>query len=180
VEQNGVVKPKAHAFGDDTAEHFVHHRNTRNPRFRLTGALTGNNGQQLSFFGDCGDRTLPVASAASNPSSHNFQGRKLDSKTKHKMANIVISESEQLKINAMEEATAASARRSSFISDEVSSLLQTSSQASVKQFATRLSVISKNYDLDGDGVLDEARKALRKMDGGDGNLDKTAVYKHIQ
>jgi hypothetical protein len=98
------------------------------------------------------------------------------------MADIIIKEDEDLKMNGMEEASGdfSARRRTSFISDEVTNLLKTSQQASVKQFATRLSVISRNYDLDGDGVLDEAEKALRKMDGGDGTLDKTAVYQHIQ
>lgn len=42
----------------------------------------------------------------------------------------------------------------------------------------RLSTISKQYDFDGDGKLDEAEMAVREMHTGDG-LDKRAVYDRV-
>lgn len=65
--------------------------------------------------------------------------------------------------------------------DTVATLLRRSSQSnpSVRKFAQQLSFISRQYDLDGDGVLDAAERAMRDMDNGDG-LNKKAVYDTIQ
>ena len=49
--------------------------------------------------------------------------------------------------------------------------------STVKRVA-RLSTVSRMYDVDGDGVLDEAEMAMRNMDkSGRGHLSNETVYK---
>lgn len=50
-----------------------------------------------------------------------------------------------------------------------------------KQLSSRLSLVSKAYDVDGDGKLDEAEKAMRDMDkDGLGHLSNKQVYSVFQ
>ncbi|KAL3785303.1 hypothetical protein ACHAW5_008335 [Stephanodiscus triporus] len=56
-----------------------------------------------------------------------------------------------------------------------------SNLACTKRAATRLSMVSKQYDIDGDGVLDPAELAMRKLDtSGRGFLTNEKVYALMQ
>ena len=51
----------------------------------------------------------------------------------------------------------------------------------VKKRIGRLSTVSRMYDVDGDGVLDEAEQQMRNMDkSGRGHLSNETVYKMMQ
>ena len=65
------------------------------------------------------------------------------------------------------------------IVDEAAAPENGASPASVSN--KRLSAISKKYDIDGDGVLDEAEMRMRMMDGtGRGFLTNDKVYELMQ
>lgn len=67
--------------------------------------------------------------------------------------------------------------------DTVATILRRSNHKnpSVRKFAEHLSFVSRQYDLDGDGILNAAERAMRDMDKGDGSgLNKHAVYDTIQ
>ena len=53
--------------------------------------------------------------------------------------------------------------------------------STTKQRIGRLSTVSRMYDVDGDGVLDEAEQQMRNMDkSGRGHLSNETVYKMMQ